>query len=533
MFGKHAMVSTQHPAVTDAAVAVLREGGTAIDALIAACLVQATVAQELTNHAGTVTVLHYQRATGRFQQLNSPGRVVPGLAPFRPLPVVPGTYSAQQPGAGAVVPGFMPALARCYADHARLPWARLVAPALEAATEGHRISPFEYQVMAWMLPYFQWTQSGRAHFTPSGRQPQVGEVWRQPVLADTLQQLANEGPGHFISGGWARAFVERGNELGWPVRLQHLGASPPEWEDPIRFPHGPDEIVSLAAPQIQGVSLALVLGMLRELDVTSIGHYDEEPLARYFLAHVLRRVRTEVGYLNDPKVFDDPTEVMLDPGFQAGLASVIRRSVPHRDLSEHVHLTSRTPSAPVPLGTDSCEISIIDPDGNWVQAMTTLSGSGIPGEVVGGVPMTGSLTDTSLDPPQNISGWYTGGGRVRTVMGNTMVVRNGEPWLALGTPGKVEATVPQVLSNVLDFAMSPDAAEATALSMPLQADYSLPMEMSVAPGMEAGLARLGIRVTPLGLTNWHLGSFQMCWRIGDSVLAGAAGSRREGKAAGF
>jgi gamma-glutamyltranspeptidase / glutathione hydrolase len=188
---------------------------------------------------------------------------------------------------------------------------------------------------------------------------------------------------------------------------------------------------------------------------------------------------------------------------------------------------------PPSLGVDSCEISIVDGEGNWVQAMTTLSGSGIPGEVVGGVPMTGSLTDTSLNPLQNLSGWYTGGGHIRTVMGNTLVMRGGEPWLGLGTPGKVEATVPQVLSNILDFEMSPDDAEAAALMMPLGDDYSLPMEMAVAPGVVPGLAAMGIRVKPLGLTNWHMGSFQMCWRNPDGTLAGSAGARRSGKAAGF
>ncbi|RIQ34055.1 gamma-glutamyltransferase [Jiangella rhizosphaerae] len=532
-----AMVSTQHPLVTDAALAVLRDGGHAADALVAACMVQATVSQELTNHAGTVTALLYDSRTGRVRQLNSPGWVIPGLAPFRPVPVEPGTYSAVPPGANAVVPGFMPAMKLLHETYGVLPWARLVEPARQLADEGHVVTSFEHYVMATTLAYFQHSPSGREHFTPAGRLPQVGERWRQPELARTLAGLAEHGPGYFVDGPWARAFVERGNAMGWPVTLAHLAAKPPVWGEPRRFTHRGHEIVSLAAPQIQGASAAMVLGVLDRLGITGEGHYNASPVASYLLAHTLRRARLDVGHLNDPEVFDDPSDVLTDPAYHGHVARLIRSSMPRTDLGEHVRLTTRSPhAAPLPAlehGTDSCEISIVDAAGNWVQAMTTLSGSGIPGEVVGGVPMTGSLTDTSLNARQNISGWYAGGGHVRTVMGNTLVLRDGRPWLALGTPGKVEATVPQVLSNVLDFGMTPDGAEAAALMTPLGDDYTLPMEMAVAPEVPAGLAALGIRVRPLGLTNWHLGSFQMCWRAADGSLRGGAGARREGKAAGY
>lgn len=535
-YGDSAMVSTQHPLVTDAALDILREGGNAIDALIGACMVQATVSQELTNHAGTVTVLHYERRSGKVRQLNSPGRLVPGLAPFRPLPVVAGTYSAHPPGANAVVPGFMPAMKTCWEQGATLPWARLVAPAAMLAEEGHRVTSFEHYVMATTLAYFQHSPSGRSHFTPDGRLPQVGETWRQPELAATLSALADEGPDHFLSGGWARAFVRRGNAMGWAVRLEDLSANAPRWSPARIFRHRGHEVASLAAPQIQAVSLAFVLGVLEQLGVQGLGHYSEDPLACYYLGHALRRVRVDLGHLNDPRCFEDPSEAIADPEYHAHVARIIERSRPRVDLTAHLELTSRHPRhmelATTP-GTDSCEISIVDAQGDWVQAMTTLSGSGIPGEVVGGVPMTGSLTDTSLDPIQNISGWYTGGGDVRTVMGNTMVLRGGEPWLALGTPGKVEATMPQVLSGILDFGLDPDEAEARPLTMPLDDHYTMAMESRVSPEFVAGLAAMGVRVRPLGLSDWHMGSFEMCWRGPDGRLNGASGSRREGKSAGF
>jgi gamma-glutamyltranspeptidase/glutathione hydrolase len=529
-----AMVASQHPVVTDSALAVLRDGGNAIDALITACLVQATVSPELTNHAGTVTVLLYHEGSRSVMQLNSPGWLIPKLAPFRPVPVEPSSYSAVPPGANAVVPGFMPAMKACYDRFGSLAWRRLVQPAVTLAAEGHRITSFQHYVMATTLAYFQHSESGRQHFTPAGRLPQVGELWRQPELADTQAGLATNGPDPFINGEWARRFVQRGNEMGWPVRLEHLAARMPEWSQATGFMHRGHRIVSLGAPQIQPVSASLVLGMLDALDIPSHGCYLDSPISAYFLAHVLRRARLEVGYLNDPRVFGDPSSELMDPDYHAHLARIIRNSMPRTDLTGHLAATGRaTPSTAVRPGVDSCEISIVDPQGNWVQAMTTLSGSGIPGEVVGGVPMAGSLTDTSLNPVQNISGWYAGGGHVRTVMGNTMVMRDGRPWLALGTPGKVEATVPQVLSRILDFGVAPDEAESQSLMMPLADDYTLAMETDVPASLLTGLGSLGIRVKSLGLSNWHMGSFQMCWRAPDGSLRGSAGARRAGMAQGL
>src|SRR2546423_11356394 len=81
-----AVCASQHPIVTETMLEVMRDGGNAVDAAIAGCLVQATVQQEMTNHTGTVTFLYYEAASGKTYQLNSMGTIVPDLAPFRPIP---------------------------------------------------------------------------------------------------------------------------------------------------------------------------------------------------------------------------------------------------------------------------------------------------------------------------------------------------------------------------------------------------------------------------------------------------------------
>jgi gamma-glutamyltranspeptidase/glutathione hydrolase len=526
--------ASQHPIVTGTMLDVMRGGGNAVDAAIAGCLVQATVQQEMTNHAGSVTVLYWDASSQRTHDLNSRGTIVPGLAPFRPVPKGKGYYASLGEPPFAVIPGFMPGLKALHERFATRQWAELCEPAIRWAEDGHEVDSFEHFVIAQTVDFFLYTASGRAHFTPDGHLPQVGDSWPKPELAQTLRSLAVEGPDHFIKGEWARRFVERANELGWDIELQHLDAIPPRWGSGLRYPHRGYEIVQLSAPDRQAVFCALALGVLEQLDVATLGHYTESAEALYYLAHVLRRADQERGLLNDPAVFDDPASTLLSPDFHAHLAELLRRSKPRIDMSEHVKVVAGGPALAAAGGlvqpAGSCELSVVDAYGNWLQMMHTLQSGGIPGEVVGGVPMVGSHAQTSLASP--MGGWFAGGGRMRTSMGHTFVFSDGAPIWSLGTPGNVYWTVAQVLLNRMHYGMGPYEAEDAPRLLPLTDDYKVPIESRVSEAVVTDLARMGLLVDPLPPYDYRMGSFQMCWSDG-GILHSAAGPRRAGAAAGF
>jgi gamma-glutamyltranspeptidase/glutathione hydrolase len=225
----------------------------------------------------------------------------------------------------------------------------------------------------------------------------------------------------------------------------------------------------------------------------------------------------------------------MSPEYHGFLADILRRSMPKVDLTRHVELSAppgslaaaglRQPEQPV----GSCELSLVDPQGNWVQMMNTLQSGGIPGEVVDGVVMNGSNANWRLDAA--IAGFLTGGGRMRSTMANTIVLKDGKPVLSLGSPGNVHCTVPQVLSNVLDYGMDPYRAEDAPRLLPLTDDYKVSVESRIPPTVVAGLAAKGVLVTPLPRYDWHMGSYQMSWRGEDGLLHGSAGPRRAGEAA--
>jgi gamma-glutamyltranspeptidase/glutathione hydrolase len=529
-----AVASTGNPIVTETVLKILAEGGNAADAAIAGALVQAAVEPHLTSHAGMVSFLYWDAKTKTAHQLNSIGTLPPDLPPFRPINGVGGWAAPGEPGPQAAIPGFMPGLGAMHERFGTLDWARLCADAIRWAEEGHPVSSFEYGVNVFALPFSTYFEEGRAVFTPEGFLPPVGSIMRNPALARTLRDLAAEGPGHFITGQWARDFVAAGNALGWPVTLAHMSANPPRWQEPLRFAHRGNEVVSLAPPERQAAYCALVLGMLGELGIADMEPFGADHL--FYMGHALRMADHAVGFLHDPLYFGEAATPLMDPDYHRALANLVKASRPKVDLTNHVRLTAGVPALAAtgwhnakskqPVG--SCEISIVDAEGNWLQMMNTVQSGGIPGMAVGGVTMMGSHERPAMN--SHFANWRVPGARMRNILGNSFVLRDGAPWLALGTPGNVYATVPQMLVNILDFGMSPEAASDAPRVLPITEDYGLPVESRLAPEAITGLAGLGVRILPMPAWEWSMGSFQMCWRDGAGQLTAGADFRRTGVA---
>lgn len=541
--GKKAVASSDNPIVTETMLQVMREGGNAVDAAIAGCIAQATVAPHMTNHTGSVMFLYWEAKTGRAYTLDSSGTLVPGLPPFRPVPPGLGVLNPGPVAPMACMPGFMPGLGEMHKRFGTKSWSSLCQPAIKYAEQGFHISSFQHAVLTEELPLYVYFPSGREVFTPNGFLPEVGDLFKQPKLAETLKRLAAEGPQYFITGDWAKHFVAEANRLGWPIRLEHLAATPPRWGEPLKYAHNGHEILQFGPPQRQALFTAYVLGVLNQLNIRSLGHYTESAEALYYFSHAMRRAEFELGMLHDPKDFEVPSDIWLSREFQRMAAEILRRSKPKIDLTDHVKATTGKAAmiaAGIPTeGPDkpqgykgSCELSIVDPQGNWVQMMNTLQSGGIPGAVVDGVLMVGSHSQPVMSA--SISGWHAGGGRMRSVYGSTIVLKNGQPVLSLGTPGNVHCTIPQVLSNVLDFGMEPYEASVAPRLLPMRDDYTLAVESRIRPEVLRDLTKLGVRVQGLAMYDYHMGSFQMSWRDEKTgTLSASADPRRAGHADGF
>jgi len=538
--GLKAACSSDSAIVTETILKVMADGGNAADAAIAGCLVQAAVEPFMTNHTGTVTFLYYEAASGRTYQLDSVGTYPAGLPPFRPVPAMPHGYSIAPPS--ACIPGFMPGLKEIHGRFGTKRWDYLCEDAIRWAEEGHLVSTFEYHFNDYGLDFITYFPEGRAFYMPTGYPPHVGERFGSKAMAETLRRVASEGPDYMITGGWADKFVAKANEMGWKIKKADMTATPPRWMEPLRFMHHEYEIVSLAPPQTQGIYCAMVLGILRHLGIRNVARGSAEHI--FYMAHAMRYAQYHCGFSGDPQVVANyAIDTLLDDDFHKTAAKLIKGTVPKTDLSDHARLAagSGAAHAGVPTGANStskepagsCELAIVDAHGNWVQMMNTLQGGGIPGAVIGGVPMIGAHARFSQVSGM-ISAVIAPGARQRSVMGNTMVLMNGKPILSLGSPGNVHCTVPQVLTYLLDFDMDPYAAADAPRMLPLGEDCAVVIEDRISPEAIAGLARMGVttRVTPP--YDIPMGSFAMCFkdaRTGE--LGTTADPRRCGVADGL
>lgn len=532
--GKQAVCSSSQPIVTNTMLQVMRSGGNAADAAIAGSLVQAVVEPHMTNHAGSAAVLYWDASNAKAFHLNGHGTLVPDMAPFRPVPPIGIRFAMPGSNPCAAIPGFIPALGELHRRFGSLPWAELCQPALEWARSGHPMTSFEYGVLQEELRFYTYFPSGRELFTPGGFLPEVGQTFSTPALAETLRHLSEEGPEYFTCGDWAKHFVAEANHLGWQITLDDMSAILPRWQEPLRYSHRGNEIIQFGPPERTGVFTAFVLGVLANFDLKALGHYTGSGEMLYLMAHALRRAHWEVGLLYDPQSFEVPLEAWLSKEYLQHVAEIIWHSRPKVDLTNHIALISGKPvlaATPHQPG-GSCELSIVDAQGNWCQMLNTLQGGGIPGIVVDGVPMVGSHVSTNMTA--DMSGWFTGGGRYRSIIGSTLVLQDGSPWLALGTPGNVYGTMPQVLSNILDYGMEPyEAAEQPRMD-PLRDDYVLEIESRIPSCVAADLAAMGIQLQPLPMYDYNMGSFQMCWRDAKTgQLSSCADPRRAGTADGF
>jgi gamma-glutamyltranspeptidase/glutathione hydrolase len=545
--GLKAAVTTDSAIVTETMVKVLAAGGNAADAGIAGAMVQAAVEPFMTNHAGLVTFLYYEAKTGQLHQLDSLGGHPSGLPPFRPVPAGNGPYAATAPS--AIIPGFMPGLKAIHEKFGTRPWAELCTDAVDWAERGHTVSTFEYGVNIFGEKFITYFPEGRDFYMPKGYFPNVGDTFVPVGLAETMRGV-QANPDYMITGAWAEKFVSKANDMGWKITPDHMTETPPRWVDPVRFQHNEFEIVCLGPPQAQGFYTGVAMGVLKHLGIRDMAPGSAEHW--WAMGHALRQGARHWEYAQDDKIYGVPVDEVLDDCYHEHLARLIRGARPKVDLSEHIRLAGGGGAADDLMSafsggggkprlmaqenkqpSGSCEIACVDADGNWVQMMDTLQGSGIPGQVIGGVPMVGSHSSFgNLQSPMDTT--LVKGAKARCIIGNTLVLKDGKPVFSAGSPGNIHCTLPQVLAYLLDFKLDPYAAVDAPRMLPMTESRTVVIEDRLGEGVVEDLHKLGVRVGVVAGYDYHMGSFSVIARDeASNTLTAVADPRRCAEADGI
>jgi gamma-glutamyltranspeptidase/glutathione hydrolase len=437
---------------------------------------------------------------------------------------------AETSGRRIGVPGTVPGLRAAAERFGTMKWLEYCQPAIRLAEQGFPMYSFLYAEMTEAsLGRLSAHVSGREEYMPDGFVPPVGATVRRPRLAKTLQQLASEGPDYFTKGEWARRFVEAVNASGGSIGIDEVAGYEARWVEPVRTTHRGLEVASAPPPSNGGALIEMVLNLTEQYELEKLPHYTESPRTLALLRRIFEVVEANTNsFVRDPLSFGVPIETLLSKDYAKMLARLIDGSWPTGEpVATPGGQLPEAASGHDPLSTDTNHLIIADAMGNVVSVTHTVYGSTFAtGLVVDGVGMNSG---------NGFPG--TGSGKGRRVVSPfpaTMVLREGKPWLAIGSPGLSSRAVAIVLTNLLDFKKDLyDAVDAPRFqgNQPTQ---TFEVEARVPDRVRDGLAAYGIRVRATADYNWHMGSVQAVMRDEKTGgWIGVADPRRAGWAAGY
>jgi len=515
--GVEGAAATSQPLASLTAIEILKQGGNAVDAAVAACAVQAVVEPMSTGLGGDCFALIAPGNGGPVIGYNGSGRAARALDAQKLLAA--GTkYIATESPHTVTVPGAVEAWARLVADHGRLDLAQVLAPAIRAAEQGFAVGPrcaFEWardSARVAAQPHFA------SHFLPGGKAPPVGDRMRFPALAQTMRAVANSGPDAFYAGAIASDLTAAVAEAGGLLDVEDLAAHRGEYVTPISGTYGGRQVMQIP-PNGHGVIALLILNILAALETRGLDPLGPERLHLMGEATRLAWVARD-ALVADPAQVPVPVVGLLDPAYAARLAALI-------DPARAMVL----PEPPVLPGSDTVCLTVVDRDRNVVSFINSIFyhfGSGITGRTSGVVLQNrGAGFVVKPGHPNCVAG---GKRPLHTIIPG-MVCEGGRATLGYGVMGGTYQPVGHAwfLTNHFDHGMDLQQALDAPRAYHEAGTYSLEKGMPAATVQ--ALAALGHRVAP---TTEALGGGQAVavdWQRG--TLTAASDPRKDGLALAY
>jgi gamma-glutamyltranspeptidase/glutathione hydrolase len=529
---RHGMVATSQPLATEIGVATLRNGGSAVDAAIAANAALGLTEPTSCGIGGDLFAIVWDAANERLHGLNASGRSPLSLSLERLLEL--DVDLMPERGALAVsVPGAVDGWCELHARFGRLPLADLLAPSIEHAREGFPVTEVIGSAWAAGARALHAYPGFAEVFMPRGRAPASGEPFANPNLARAYELIAKEGRAAFYDGAVAAAIEEcvRGN--GGYLGREDLRAHRSEWVEPVSTTYRGWRVFELP-PNGQGLAVLQMLNILEGFDLGSLTWGGAEHLHLFIEAKKL--------------AFEDRAKFYADPAFAA---VPVERLVSKAYAATRRALIDPQRAAPAPThgsagAGDTVYLATADADGNMVsliQSNYAGFGSGVTVAKFGfGLQNRGS--QFALDASH--ANAYAPGKRPFHTIIPAFAMKDGEALLAFGVMGA--AMQPQgqvqVLTNMLDFGVGLQGAgdaprvrhegstEPTG-APPLAHGGTAHLEPGFTAEAIEGLRARGHRIE-LNEDRAAFGGYQAIRRdLRHGVYLGASESRKDGHAAGF
>ncbi len=484
-------LATVHPLATQAGLDALGHGGNAVDAAVAAALTLGVVDGHNSGIGGGCFLI-LRLADGRLLAVD--GRETAPAAAHRDMFLRGGKPQPRLSRAGPLasgVPGALAAYDYCVRNYGRLSLGRLLLPAARLADEGFPIDRSYARRLAESAKGLARYPGTRAVLLkPDGSPYREGEVLRQPDLARTYRAVAEQGVGWFYGGPLARRVGRWMAGNGGILTAKDFAAYRARRREPVVSTYRGYTIVGFPPPSSGGVHVAQILNILERFDLKQI--YRENPAEFYHLAAeaMKRAFADRAHWLGDPDFAEVPRGLIAKE-YAARLAREIdrKRAVP---VAEH-GLPPDWQSDH--FGKHTTHLSAVDGEGNWV-AVTATVNTPFGSKVI--VPGTGMVLNNQMDDfatapgVPNVFGLLGAaanevnpGKRPLSSMSPTIVLRDGEPVLALGGAGGPTIITEVVLAILCRFDLEMDLPD--ALAAPRIHHQWRPDELLVEPGLEESI----------------------------------------------
>jgi gamma-glutamyltranspeptidase/glutathione hydrolase len=529
---QHGMACTSDPRATAAAIAILENGGSAVDAAIAANAVLGVVEPMSCGVGGDLYAIHWDSHTGKISGLNASGRSPAKLnrqvfadQGLKEIPLYgPMSWS---------VPGCVAGWYDLHSKFGKKSMAEVLEPAIALAEKGFPVSPVIAGYWAKTEQSFvPWKDSQATFLIDGKRAPRTGDKFRNPRLAETYRRIAQFGPDHFYRGPIAQAIVGFSESNGGYFSLEDFANHTNEWVEPVSTNYRGYDVWQIP-PNGQGLAVLQMLNVLERYDLPSMGWGSAD------YTHLLIEAK-KLAYADRARFYADTAfeSVPIEPLRSKSYAEIQNRRIdPQRALVDVPH------GDPKLVQGDTVYLCVVDADRNCCSLIqSNFHGFGsqvVPGEVGFALQNRGNLFSLSEDHPNRLEPKKR---PFHTII-PSLVTRDGKPVFVFGVMGgdmQPQGQV-QVLVNWIDFGMNiqmaGDAARvrhegsASPTGIPADADGGVVHYESGLPQetLEA-LARRGHR---LQASRSSFGGYQgilIDWQRG--ILHGATESRNDGLALG-
>jgi gamma-glutamyltranspeptidase/glutathione hydrolase len=529
---QHGMACTSHPLATQAALEILRSGGSAVDAAIAANACLGLMEPTGSGVGGDLFALVWDAKSGKLHGLNASGRSARrlSLAWFReqglkripsygPLPVT--------------VPGCVDGWFRLHERFGKLPMSTNLGPAIRYARDGFPVTEVIAEDWARNARLLEKYPNFKETFMPGGKAPAKGQVFKNPSLARTLDRLATGGRDAFYRGDIARAIASYLKSQGGFLDEEDFAAHSGEWVEPITTNYRGYDVWEIP-PNGQGLSVLQMLNLLEGYDLRSMGWGSVEAMHTFIEAKKLA-FEDRARHYGDPTFGKIPVKQLLDKGYAAD-----RRQTINPDRA-----AARYEAGDVALRqSDTVYLTTADGDGNLVSLIQSNyrgMGSGMTPEGLGFVLHDRGEAFVLEEGHPNS---FAPGKRPFHTIIPAFVTRGGKPWLSFGVMGgdmQPQGHV-QILMNLIDFGMGlQEAGDApriyhTGSSEPTGEVMTSGGVVNLEPGFpETSVRDLVRRGHKIARTSpGSFGGYQAIRvDLDQGVYHGASESRKDGQAAGY